>query len=127
MSFHKKSTSRNYHDTTKLFPVFPRMIHLASFIFGNKTNIGFEFLPIDFESTKLQVSFMAHSISFLTIVVFLLQYNAFCFTSSILNAKVDEQLPPSRIFSKVSHPVSRNVTNGLAYVKTTLKRLFIIA
>ena len=52
---------------------------------------------------------MAHSILFLTIVAFLLHYNALCFTSSILNAEVDEQLPPSRMFSKVKYEIQYDI------------------
>ena len=115
--FLQKSANWNYHVTTKLFKWFPRTIHLASFVAGNKTNISFKFVLLHFGFTKFQVYLMAHSILFLTIVAFLLHYNALCFTSSILNAEVDEQLPPSRMFSKVTYPVSRNVTNMLPYVK----------
>ena len=49
---------------------------------------------------------MAHSTLFLAIAIFLLQYNALCFSLSVPNDEVGEPVPPSMMLSKVIYPFS---------------------
>jgi len=52
---------------------------------------------------------MAHSTLFLTIAIFLLQYNALCFSLSVPNDEVGEPVPPSTMLSKIGRLVPQNL------------------